>query len=93
MVVDQLGTLRSEGRETPMADDLYAEALLNYWTAVKDAERTIAPFFEDTAPLTPVQRGVVAAVVAQVSQAEAAYFAALEAAGHVPPKPFNRELG
>jgi hypothetical protein len=91
MVIAQTGTVRFEGRGRSMADDQYAEALLNYWNAVREAEQTIAPFFENSVPLTPVQRGVIAAVVAQVSIAEAAYFAALEAAGYVPPTPVNRE--
>jgi hypothetical protein len=91
VVIGELGIFKPEGRGTAMAEDEYAEALLHYWTAVKEAEQTIAPFFKDSTPLTPVQRGVVAAVVAQVSMAEAAYFAALEAAGHVPPSPLNRD--
>jgi hypothetical protein len=64
-----------------MSEDDYADALLHYWAAVKEAERTIAPFFLDGAPLTAEQREVIAGVVARVSRAEDAYFSALEAAG------------
>ena len=81
MVVYHTGTFETKGRRSKAEDD-YADALLQYWAAVKEAEGTIAPFFHDQSPLSPGQLEVVASVVAQVGVAEDAYFAALEAAGH-----------
>jgi hypothetical protein len=87
MVVYPTGTFEIKERRS-MAEDDYADALLHYWAAVKEAERTIAPFFHDGSPLSPQQREVIAGVVARVSAAEDVYFAALEAAGQsVPYRP------
>lgn len=83
-------TFETEGRDRTMSEEEYADALLRYWAAVKEAEQTITPFFADGSELTPDQRDVVADVVAQVARAEDAYFAALEVAGQPLPRPSRR---
>lgn len=92
-MVNQTGTFEIEGRYGKMAEDEYAEALLRYWAAVKEAEQTIAPFFSQGSDLTLEQRGTIADVVAQVARAEDAYFDALKAAGQPVPKPMRRSAG
>jgi hypothetical protein len=92
-VVNHTGTFETEGRYGKMAEDEYADALLRYWTAVKEAEQTIAPFFTQGSDLTLEQRRVIADVVVQVAQAEDAYFAALKAAGEPIPNTTRRAEG
>jgi hypothetical protein len=89
MVVNQRGSFEIEGWRG-MAEDEYADALLAYWAAVKEAEKTIAPFFDDGLPHTPEQLELIASVVAQVGAAEEVYFAALKAAGHTVPRSITR---
>ena len=89
MVIDQMDTFEAEGRGKTMAEDAYADALLRYWAAVKEAEGTIAPFFSRGTNFTAEQRDLIADVVAQVAVAEDAYFAALEAADRPVPKQIN----
>jgi hypothetical protein len=93
VVVNQTGTFEIEGRYGTLAEDEYADALLRYWAAVKEAEQTIAPFFRQGAELSPEQRRVIADVVAHVAQAEDVYFAALEAAGEPLPNATQRAEG
>ena len=89
-MVNHTDTFETGGRYGTMGEDEYADALLRYWAAVKEAEQTIAPFFTQGSDLTPEQRGVIADVVARVAQAEDAYFAALQAAGEPVPNTTRR---
>jgi hypothetical protein len=86
--VDHNSTFGGTNKHASSGEAVYADALLHYWSAVKDAERTIAPFFTDGKSLTAHERGIVAEVVADVRAAEDAYFAALQAAGRQPSAPF-----
>ncbi len=86
--MNQHSTFDGRQENAPTDEDVYADALLHYWAAVKDAERTIAPFFGDGTSLTTEQRGIVAGAVADVRAAEDAYFAALQLAGRQPPTSF-----
>jgi hypothetical protein len=93
MVVYGIDIFKAKRQERSMAEDEYADALLQYWTAVKAAEEKIAPYFSEGTSLTPEQREVIAGVVAQVGAAEEAYFVALESAGHASPRPLKRAEG
>jgi hypothetical protein len=90
MVMNHTDTFEPGGRYGTMAEDEYADALLRYWAAVKEAEQTIAPFFTQGSELSPEQRSVIAHVVAQVARAEDAYFAALLATGESVPNSTRR---
>jgi hypothetical protein len=91
MMVYPTGTFELKGLER-MAEDEYADALMNYWSAVKDAEEAIAPFFDGVQPLSADQLEVIASVVAHVAAAEEVYIAALEASGAEAPKAVHRRF-
>jgi hypothetical protein len=73
-----------------MAEDECADALRRYWTAVKEAEATIAPFLSAGSSPSAEQRAIIADVVHRVRSAEDVYFAALKTAGLAVPHPMWR---